>query len=63
MIRRKTMASKPLCRLAPSPRSFAADAHDCITVTILPDRPNPTAQEVPVTEMAAATLRWRPSMT
>ena len=40
MIRRKTMASKPLCRLDPSPRSFAADAHDCIMVTILPDRPN-----------------------
>ena len=40
MIRRKTMASKPLCRLDPSPRSFAADAHDCIMVTILTDRPN-----------------------
>jgi hypothetical protein len=32
VIRRKTMASKPLCRMDPSPRSFAADAHDCIMV-------------------------------
>ena len=28
----KTMAFKPLCRMDPPPRSFAADAHDCIMV-------------------------------
>ena len=28
----KTMASKPLCRMDPPPRSFATDAHDCIMV-------------------------------
>jgi hypothetical protein len=32
VIRRKTMAFKPLCRMDPPPRSFAADAHDCIMV-------------------------------
>jgi hypothetical protein len=26
------MASEPLCRLEPPPRSFATDAHDCIMV-------------------------------
>src|SRR5262249_44066580 len=34
------MACKPLCRMEPPPRSFAADAHDCIMVPILTDRPN-----------------------
>ncbi len=29
------MASKPLCRMDPPPRSFAADAHDCIMAPIL----------------------------
>ena len=36
----KPWLSKPLCRLGPLPRSFAADAHDCIMVPILTDRPN-----------------------
>ena len=31
----KTMASKPLCRMDPPPRSFAADAHDCIMVRVI----------------------------
>ena len=39
VIRRKTMASKPLCRMDPPPRSFAADAYDCIMAPILADRP------------------------
>ena len=30
----KPWLSKPLCRLGPLPRSFAADAHDCIMVLI-----------------------------
>jgi hypothetical protein len=34
------MASKPLCRMGPLPRSFAGDAHDCIMVPVLMDRPN-----------------------
>jgi hypothetical protein len=29
------MASKPLCRMDPPPRGFAADAHDCIMVRSL----------------------------
>ena len=36
----KPWLRKPLCRLGPLPRSFAADAHDCIMATILTDRPN-----------------------
>jgi hypothetical protein len=32
VIRRKTKAPKPLCRMDPPPRSFATDAHDCIMV-------------------------------
>jgi len=36
----KPWLRKPLCRLGPLPRSFAADAHDCIMVTIRTDQPN-----------------------
>jgi len=36
----KPWLSKPLCRLGPLPRSFAADAFDCIMVLILMDQPN-----------------------
>src|SRR5260370_3975797 len=34
------MAYKPLGRMGPPPRSFAADAHDCIMVRVHTDRPN-----------------------
>jgi hypothetical protein len=36
----KPWLAKPLCRLGPLPRSFAADAYDCIMVLILMDQPN-----------------------
>ena len=35
-----TMVFEPRFRMGPPPRSFAADAHDCIMVAILTDRPN-----------------------
>ena len=35
-----TMASMPSNRMGPPPRSFAADAHDCIMVRIQMDLPN-----------------------
>jgi hypothetical protein len=31
----KTMAFMPLCRMGPPPRSFAADAQDCIMVRVI----------------------------
>src|SRR5262245_37952734 len=31
----KTMAFMPLCRMGPPPRSFAADAQDCIMVRVM----------------------------
>jgi hypothetical protein len=34
------MVLAPRFRMGPPSRSFAADAHDCIVVTILTDRPN-----------------------
>jgi hypothetical protein len=34
------MVLEPRFRMGPSPRSFAADAHDCIMFAILMDRPN-----------------------
>ena len=34
------MVFEPRFRMGPPPRSFAADAHDCIMVPILADRPN-----------------------
>src|SRR5436309_6514915 len=34
------MVFEPRFRMGPPPRSFAADAHDCIMVTVLTDRPN-----------------------
>jgi hypothetical protein len=34
------MVLEPRFRMGPPPRSFAADAHDCIMVPILTDRPN-----------------------
>ena len=34
------MALAPRSRMDPPPRSFAADAYDCIMVPIRPDRPN-----------------------
>src|SRR5882762_8122808 len=34
------MAYKPLGRMGPPPRSFAAEAHDCIMVPVHTDRPN-----------------------
>src|SRR5271165_246967 len=34
------MAFEPRFRMGPPPRSFAADAHDCIMVPILTDQPN-----------------------
>ena len=34
------MVFEPRFRMGPPPRSFAADAHDCIMVRILTDRPN-----------------------
>ena len=34
------MALEPLFRMGPPPRSFAADAHDCIMVPIRMDQPN-----------------------
>ena len=34
------MVFEPRFRKGPPPRSFAADAHDCIMVPILTDRPN-----------------------
>jgi hypothetical protein len=34
------MALEPRSRMDPPPRSFAADAYDCIKVPIRPDRPN-----------------------
>src|SRR5213080_1336957 len=38
--RYRTMVFEPRFRMGPPPRSFAADAHDCIMVTVLTDRPN-----------------------
>ena len=34
------MVLEPRFRMGPPPRSFAADAHDCIMVPILTDQPN-----------------------
>src|SRR5262252_1565067 len=34
------LAFEPRFRMGPPPRSFAADAHDCIMVAVLSDRPN-----------------------
>src|SRR5438552_17092926 len=34
------MAQMPTARMGPPPRSFAADAHDCIMVRIRTDLPN-----------------------
>ena len=34
------MAFEPRFRMGPPPRSFAADADDCIMVGVLPDPPN-----------------------
>src|SRR5215467_12654695 len=36
----RDMVYEPRFRMGPPPRSFAADAHDCIMVTVLTDRPN-----------------------
>jgi hypothetical protein len=46
------MAYEPRFRMGPPPRSFAADAHDCIMVPILMDRPNTSLRRV-------ARARWR----
>jgi len=34
------MVLEPRLRMGPPPRSFAADAHDCIMAPILTDQPN-----------------------
>ena len=46
------MAFAPRFRMGPPPRSFAADAHDCIVVAIPPDRPNTSSWR-------AMRARWR----
>src|SRR5215469_128239 len=52
------MAFEPRFRMGPSPRSFAADAHDCIMVAILPDRPN-TSLWREVLRLMASSPRYR----
>src|SRR5271166_5815322 len=46
------MAFAPRFRMGPPPRSFAADAHDCIVVAIPPGRPNTSSWR-------ATRARWR----
>jgi hypothetical protein len=40
VIRRKNHGFEAAVQIGPVARSFAADAHDCIMFTILPNRPN-----------------------
>ena len=48
------MAQMPTGRMGPPPRSFAADAHDCIMVRIQTDLPNTSLRRADARPMASS---------
>jgi len=48
-----------LLYLHPPPRSFAADAHDCIMVAVLRDRPNTSVWRSPRVTLPERQPAWK----